>query len=136
VSIQQVREQKDVAKQYGIISTIISLIPRLYMEQTVDGLKNDIKEIKDKVDYVIISLKPGITQEIEISSGIEILGTGAALITTIPLQEISYAELKEDLQIIKGKHISKLSELPKRLANKIIGYLLLKDREDIVEQLT
>ena len=78
----------------------------------------------------------GIKQEIEISSGIEILGTGAALITTIPLQEISYAELKEDLQRIKGEHISKLSELPKRLANKIKGYLLLKDREDIVEQLT
>jgi hypothetical protein len=64
------------------------------------------------------------------------LGTGAKLITTIPLPEISYAGLKEDLQRIRGKHISKLSELPKRLANKIKGYLLLKDREDIVEQLT
>jgi hypothetical protein len=40
------------------------------------------------------------------------------------------------LQIIKGEHISKLSELPKRLANKVKGYLLLKDREDIIEQLT
>jgi len=52
------------------------------------------------------------------------------------LQEISYAELKEDLKRIKGKHISKLSKLPERLARKIKGYLLLNDREDIVEQLT
>jgi hypothetical protein len=84
----------------------------------------------------MISLSPGIKQEIEISSGIEIAGTGAKVITTIPLQEISYSELKEDLQIIKGEHISKLSELPKRLANKIKGYLLLNEKEDIVEQLT
>jgi hypothetical protein len=51
------------------------------------------------------------------------------------LQEISYIELKEDLKKIKGEHISKLSELPKRLANKIKGYLLMKDREDIVDKL-
>ena len=95
----------------------------------LDGLSQGMNEMR-------ISLSPGITQEIEISSGIEILGTGAALITTIPLQEISYAELKEDLQKIKGEHISKLSELPKRLANRIKGYLLLKDREDIIKQLT
>jgi hypothetical protein len=92
--------------------------------------------IKDAVNTLTISLKPGIKQEIEISSGIEILGTGAKLITTIPLQEISYAELKEDLQSIRGEPISKLSQLPKRFANKIKGYLLLKDREDIVDQLT
>ncbi|MDW5552016.1 hypothetical protein [Methanosarcina sp.] len=63
-------------------------------------------------------------------------GTGTALKATVLLKQISYTELKEDLQSIKEEHISKLSELPKRLANKIKGYLLLKDREDIVEQLT
>ncbi|MCO5382600.1 MAG: hypothetical protein NHB15_11310 [Methanosarcina barkeri] len=134
--IQQIRKQKDISKQYGIISTIIPLIPKLYMEQTVDELKNDIEEIKEKVDYVIISLKPGIKEEIEISVGTEILGTGAMHKITIPLQEISYAELKDDLIRIKGKHITKLSKLPERLARKIKGYLLLKDREDIIKQLT
>jgi len=134
--IQQIREQKDVSKQLGIISTIIPLISKLYMEQKVEKLENDIKEINEKVDYIIITLKPGVKQEVEISSGIEILGTGAKLITTIPLQEISYAELKEDLQRIKGEHINKLSKLPERLARKIIGYLSLNDREDIIKQLT
>jgi hypothetical protein len=52
------------------------------------------------------------------------------------LQEVSYAEIKGDLQKIEGKHINKLSEFPRRLASKIKGYLLLNDREDIVEQLT
>jgi HEAT repeat protein len=133
--IQQVREQKDVAKQYGIISTIIPLIPKLYIEQTVGELKNDIKEVKEKVDYVIISLKPGIKEEVEISVGTEVLGTGVTHKIIIPLQEISYFELKEDLEKIMGTKIDKLSKVPKRLANKIKGYLLLHDKEDVLEKL-
>ena len=54
---------------------------------------------------------------------------------TIPLQEISYSELKEDLEIIMGTKIDKLSKVPKRLANKIKGYLLLHDKEDVLEKL-
>jgi hypothetical protein len=75
-------------------------------------------------------------EEFEISSGIEIWGTSAKHIVTIPLQEISYSELKDDLKNLKGKHINKLSKLSERLARKIKGYLLLNDREDIIEQLT
>ncbi|AKJ37893.1 HEAT repeat domain-containing protein [Methanosarcina barkeri] len=144
--IEAMRSERNLVKQYETLLFVIEQIPTITvvpedvvveninkvgqeLGTKVDGLSQEINEIR-------ISLSPGITQEIEISSGIEILGTGAALITTIPLQEISYAELKEDLQRIKGENISKLSELPKRLANKIKGYLLMKDREDIVEQLT
>ncbi len=143
--IEEMKLESDLTKQYDALLFVIGQIPtvRVVPEDVVveninkvgqelgtklDGLSQEINEIR-------ISLSPGIKQEIEISSGIEIAGTGAALITTIPLQEISYAELKEDLQRIKGEHISKLSELPKRLANKIKGYLFLKDREDIIEQL-
>jgi hypothetical protein len=133
--IQQIREQKDVPKQYGIISTIIPLIPKIYMERKMDELENDIKEIKEKIDYAIISLKPGIKEEIEISVGTEILGTGVTHKITIPLQEISYSELKEDLEKITGIKIDKLSKMPKRLANKIKGYLLLHDKEDVLEKL-
>jgi HEAT repeat protein len=133
--IQQIREQKDVPKQFGIVSTIIPLIPKIYMEQTVSELKNDIKEIKEKVDYVVISVKPGIKEEIEISVGTEVLGTGLTHKITIPLQEISYSELKEDLEKITGIKIDKLSKMPRRLANKIKGYLLLHDKEDVLEKL-
>jgi len=134
--IQQIKVQKEVSKQYAMITPIIAFIPQLNMQQELEEVKKGIKEINEKVDSISISLKPGITQEIEISSGIEIWGTGATLITTIPLQDISYAEIKEDLQRLKREPINGLSNIPKRLANKIKGYLLLKDREDIIDQLT
>src|SRR5665647_1544639 len=102
------------------------------IENKVDEVKNDLMSISEKVDFIIISLKPGIKEEIEISSGIEMFGTGLKHLVTIPLQEISYEELKKDLKIIKGKHINKLSELPIRLASKIKGYLSRTGREDII----
>ncbi|MFY9338571.1 MAG: HEAT repeat domain-containing protein [Methanosarcina flavescens] len=144
--IEYMKFEKDLTKQYRTLSTVIGLIPTVNVV-AVDPIVENINEIGQNIEAkldnlsqemndISISLSPRIKQEIKISSGIEIAGTGGKLITTIPLQEISYAELKEDLQRIKGKNISKLSELPKRLANKIKGYLLLKDREDIIEQLT
>ena len=143
--IEYLKYEKDITKQYRTISTVIGLIPTVNVvsvDPIVENINKVGQEIGSKLDsfsqemYEIrISLSPGIKQEIEISSGLEIMGTGATLITTIPLQEISYAELKEDLQSIKEKHINKLSKLPKRLANKVKGYLLLNDREDIVKQL-
>ncbi|AKB47449.1 hypothetical protein MSKOL_1672 [Methanosarcina sp. Kolksee] len=144
--IEAMRYERNLVKQYEALLFVIEQIPTITVvpeDAVIENINKVSQELGTKVDglsqemnEIRISLSPDITQEIEISSGIEIAGTGAALITTIPLQEISYAEIKEDLQRIKGEHISKLSELPKRLANKIKGYLLLKDREDIVEQLT
>jgi len=136
--IEYMKFEKNIIKQYRTLSTVIGLIPTVNVvavdliieniNKVGHELGTKLDDISQEMNEIRISLSPGITQEIEISSGIEILGTGAALITTIPLQEISYAELKEDLQSIKGEHISKLSELPTRLANKIKGHLLLKDR--------
>ena len=144
--IEAMRYERNLVKQYEALLFVIEQIPTITVvpeDAVIENINKVGQELGTKLDGLSqgmnemrISLSPGITQEIEISSGIEILGTGAALITTIPLQEISYAELKEDLQKIKGEHISKLSELPKRLANRIKGYLLLKDREDIIKQLT
>ena len=144
--IEYMKFEKDLTKQYINLSIVIGLIPTVNVvavDPIIENINKTSQELGTKVDglsqemnEIRISLSPGIKQEIEISSGIEIAGTGAALITAIPLQEISYAELKEDLQKIKGENISKLSELPKRLANKIKGYLLLKDRDDIIDQLT
>jgi HEAT repeat protein len=134
--IQQIREQKNVARQLAIISTIIPLIPKAYMEQKIDEIKNDIREVSKKMDCLIIYLEPGIKEEVEISVGTEILGTGVTHKITIPLQEISYSELKEDLEKIAGTKINKLSKLPGKLANKVKGYLLLHDKEDVLEKLT
>jgi hypothetical protein len=144
--IEYMKFEKDLTKQYRTLSTIVGLIPTVNVIAVDPILENmnkigqeigtKLDDISQEMNEIRISFNPGIKQEIEISSGIEILGTGAKLITTIPLQEISYAELKEDLKKINVEHIDKLSKLPKKLANKIKGYLLLNDREDIVEQLT
>ena len=58
------------------MGTIISSIPYLIIKQEISGLTKEVHQIKEKVDTLTISLKPGIKKEIEISSGIEILGTG------------------------------------------------------------
>jgi hypothetical protein len=134
--IEQIREEKILVKQYAILCGIIPMIPNLNVKQAISTLAEEVHGIKETVDTLTIAFKPGIKEEIEISSGIGILGTGAKHIVTIPLQEISYADLKDDLTRIKGKHINKLGKLPERLARKIKGYLLINDREDLVEQLT
>ena len=144
--IEALRHESDLMKQYEVLIFVIGQIPTMTvvpedviieninkvgqnLGKKLDGISQEINEIR-------ICLKPGIREEFEISSGIEIWGTGAKHIVTIPLQEISYYELKDDLKRIKGKHISKLSKLPDRLARKIKGYLIINDREDLVTQLT
>jgi hypothetical protein len=140
--IEYMKFEKDLTKQYRTLSIVIGLIPTVNVVavdpivENINKVGTKVYDISQKMDEVRISLKPGIKEEIEISVGTEILGTGVTHKITIPLQEISYAELKDDLIRIKGKHITKLSKLPERLARKIKGYLLLKDREDIIEQLT
>ena len=144
--IETMRHERDLTKQYEALLFVIGQIPtvKVVPEDVVieninkvgldlgiklDGISKEMNEIR-------ICLKPGIKEEFEISSGIEILGTGAKHIVTIPLQEISYSELKEDLKRIKGKNIEKLSELPSRLAEKVKSHLIRSGRKDILEKLS
>jgi len=54
--IKQVREQKDLAKQYGIVCTIISLIPRLYMEGEISEIRKGVDEANKKANTIILKL--------------------------------------------------------------------------------
>ena len=144
--IEVMMHEITLIKQLEILSSLIGLIPTvkvvredIVMEninQIGQHIETKLNGLSQEMNKIRISLSPGIKQEIEISSGIEILGTGAKHIIKISLQEISYAELKEDLTKIQGRYINKLSKLPERLARKIKEYLLLNGREDIIEQLT
>ena len=87
-------------------------------------LKTGIKEIKINLDNLTISLKPGISEELIISVGAEFAGTGAKHEIHIPLQEITYPDIKKDLEIIKSGTIIKLTSLPVKLATKIRDYLI------------
>lgn len=95
-----------------------------------------IVKLEKKLDQIIISLKPGIREDLLITVGVEQSGTGVQHIITIPLQEISYFELKEDLEKIKGKTIDKLKSLPEKLASKIKDYLIRNKKNELLEILS
>ena len=87
-------------------------------------IKAMVEEIKTSVENLMVSLKPGISEELVITVGAEFCGTGVQKVITIPLQEISYAELDEDLAKIKNDAIFKLTSLPSRLVPKVKEYLI------------
>ena len=87
-------------------------------------IKTDIKEMKMNIDDLIFSLKPGMSEELVITVGAEFYGTGAQHVITIPLQEISYHDLKKDIEVIRDEKSLKLASLPPKLAEKVKGYLI------------
>ncbi|MBN1761636.1 MAG: HEAT repeat domain-containing protein [Methanomicrobia archaeon] len=89
--------------------------------------------LEKKIDALIVSLKPGIREELTISVGAEVFGTGVQHVITISLQAISYPELKDDLTKLKEKSTIKLASLPQRLAHKVKDYLIRTKKEDFLE---
>lgn len=89
----------------------------------LQDIKTMVEEIKISVENLMVSLKPGISEDLVITVGAEFSGTGVQKVITIPLQNISYAELEEDLAKIKNDTIFKLTSLPSRLVEKVKEYL-------------
>ena len=90
--------------------------------------------IGQKLDELLLSIKSGISEELVISVGSKLFGTGVEHVIHIPLQEISYPELKEDLEKIKGKN--KLVSYPTKLASKIKDYLIRNKKDDLLNKLS
>ena len=67
--------------------------------------------------------KFGIREELVISVGGTVFGTGAQHNITIPLQEIAYDDLKHDLKKIGSKDVFDLATLPSKLAEKVNQYI-------------
>lgn len=139
--IELLKDEKNLTKQYSILPIIIGLIPTVNVipEEVVtnrlDDMKRDISNVNEKLDQVTISLKSGISQELVITAGGPIPHFSVDHVVTISLQEISYPELEEDLEKIKGKTIDKLSKLPKRLAEKLEGHLIQNKMYDVLKKL-
>lgn len=87
------------------------------------NIKEGISKIDDKIEEVSVSVKPGITEELVLSKGLEIGGSGLQIVTTIPIKEIQYPELSEDIKKIREK-TTVLSKLPERLTKKVKDYIL------------
>ena len=134
--IEQIREEKILVRQYAILCSIIPMIPYLHVNKTLSEIKNEIHEINGKVDRITISLKPGFSEELVITVGGPIPHFSVDHVVTISLQEISYPEIQEDLEKIKGKTLDKLSKFPNRLSGKIKDYLIRNKMESALEKLT
>ncbi len=139
--LESMKCKKVSPEKYAELPFIISLIPTVNMisEQSVkrelSPLSEGIKEINEKLDQVTISLKSGISQELVITAGGPIPHFSIDHVVTISLKEISYPELEEDLEKIKGETINKLSKLPKRLAEKVEEHLIQNRMYDVLKKL-
>ena len=122
-----------IETKLSLINMILNKIPLIisnseYIEK--------IERIEKKLDEIKFSLESkNISEELVISVGPDILGTGIKHVVTIPIQKISYPELKEDLEKIKGMSIFNLAALPSKLGKKIKDYLVSNDREYLIEKL-
>lgn len=92
--------------------------------------------IENKIYAMMVSLKPGIREELVISVGVDFGGTGAQHVITIPLQEISYPDLKEDLEKIKGRTVQNLASFPAKLAGKVKDYLIRNKKDELLNHLS
>lgn len=113
--IQQIREQKDIPKQYGMVSVLIPLIPKLCMEQKIDSMEK-------KLNDIIIHFSESHT-DLTISLGVDFYGNGIKVTKTIPLQNFSDNEKGEMEEKIQGTKGIKLSSLSATLVSKIKGHL-------------
>ena len=89
------------------------MVPEKTVKEGFKDLQRGISNIDAKLEEMVVSLKSGPRGELVISKGPNIAGSGAQIVTTIPLAEMDYPELHVDLEKIKGKFM-KVSELPAR----------------------
>lgn len=126
--IESINYEKDLSRVLCYLSILIGLIPTVNVvpvaavKEEFEDLKTSVNKISEQLEELSVSLDPKSKAEIVISKGVQFGGTGAQVVTTIPFEKISYPELLEDLEYIKGK-ATKVSELPSRLVNKIKSYL-------------
>lgn len=138
--LESVKCKKVSAEKYDELPLIISLVPTVNMmseqsmKEVLNPLSEGIENINEKLDQVTISLNSGISQELVITAGGPIPHFSIDHVVAISLQEISYTELEEDLEKIRGKTIDKFSKLPIKLAEKIEEYLLQNKMHDILKK--
>jgi len=128
--IESLNNEEYLEDKLSLINEIIVFaIPHISMSE-------DLERVEKKLDDIMISLELGIREELTVTVGAKAFGTGIEHKITIPLQEISYSDLKRDLESIKRKSIMKLASLPPKLAEKVKGYLIRNKKDDILKHLS
>jgi HEAT repeat protein len=100
------------------------LLEREKNEQYIEDKLPLMSLILSKVSSQITNKqKSVIREEIVISAGGTLFGMGVQHNVTIPLQEIAYDDLKNDLKKIGSKDVFDLATLPPKLAEKVNQYI-------------
>ena len=127
--LEKVNSEVYIEDRFDSINMIISKI------SSQISVQSDMEKLEKKLDTIMVSIKPGISENLVITVGAGFLGTGVQHVITVPLQEINYSDLEEDLKSIKGNTVSKLTSLPKKLAEKIKDYLIQNKKDDLLKEL-
>ncbi len=128
--LKKAGDEPYIEDKLPLINMVLSKI-----SSQISAAKN-IETVEKKLDDIMVSLKPGIRQELVVTIGAEFAGTGAQHVITIPLQEISYPDLKKDLEKVKGKGILKFASLPAKLTGKVKDYLIRNKKYEILNHLS
>ncbi len=135
--IDNILVEDDLVNQYSSFNMLIPKIIEIRVVETTKVLSGEIRSLKESVNKLIesikemkISLKPGIKEEIQVTVGISGFGSGVQQVITIPIQEISYSGIQDDIQKCSDKMMD-IAKLPARLKDKIMKYL--RDNEDKLE---
>lgn len=139
--IESMINEQDLIKQYRNLSTVIALIPNINVisvEPVIEKIESSKREILEeirkngeKIEDVAIYVKPGIQKDLVLHLGPLTSYGGVEYTITIPLNELSFSEIKDELNEISDKRISQLSQLPKKIAKIVEEHLLRNKMEDL-----
>ncbi|AFV24506.1 phosphorylase [Methanolobus psychrophilus R15] len=117
--ISEIEEDDSEEGQLKLLLEKVNAVLEDFKRQNTDFtmMKKDIEEIR-------IKQQPSIKEEIVISVGLEALGTGGQHIVTIPIQDIPYKDLKEELEGFFSAESS--GKYPQKIVNRILKSLLEK----------
>ena len=91
-----------------------------YLEDKIDLTNMILSKVSSQIPT---KQKSGIREELVVSVGGTLFGTGVQHNITIPLQEIAYDDLKNDLKKIGNKDVFDLTTLPPKLYEKATKYI-------------
>jgi len=130
--IDEIKSCTKVEDQIAILTMIIPLIPTIAIPNQLNDIDEKMSSLISSINEIKISLKPSIKEEIQVTIGLSGLGSGVQRIITIPIQEISYSELQEDLKIYSDSMMD-IFKIPSRLKDKILGYVR-KNEDKLIEE--
>ena len=130
--IDEIKSCTKVEDQIAILTMLIPLIPTMAIPTRLDNINEKMSFLISSINEMKISMKPAIKEEIQVTVGISGFGSGIQKVITIPIQEISYSELQEDLKMYSNSMLD-IVKIPSRLKDKILGYIK-KNGDKLIEE--